>query len=128
MCEETMSSQEDVEDLPEHESMEEILEVNDFNWLLDGAIGDYDPQGRVAGNATFNLSTKLSFALIAFLAGLLVLAIVGWMQAAATHGVTPRVPPLPHFLHAPIVYTPEIPQILHVHPAIPTKPAQGISQ
>ncbi len=27
MCEETMSSQEDVEDLPEHESMEEI---NDF--------------------------------------------------------------------------------------------------
>ena len=85
-------------------------------------------QGRVAGNATFNRSTKMSFALIAFLAGLLVLAIVGWMQAAATHGVTPRVPPLPHFLHAPTVYTPEIPQILHVHPTIPTTPAQGISQ
>ncbi|BBF66447.1 hypothetical protein [Acidithiobacillus ferridurans] len=85
-------------------------------------------QGRVAGNATFNRSTNMSFALIAFLAGLLVLAIVCWMQAAATHGVTPRVPPLPHFLHAPTVYTPEIPQILHVHPTIPTTPAQGISQ
>ncbi|MGC9216254.1 hypothetical protein [Acidithiobacillus sp.] len=85
-------------------------------------------QGRVAGNATFNLSAKTNFALIAFLAGLLVLAIFGWVQAAATHGVTPRAIQLSHLMPGPTDHRLGIPQILDVHPAIPTTPAKGIGQ